>query len=48
MSDEFRKMNSLDDLIYVRIDHWKLLAGHVLVDATVPTCLTMTSEKGGR
>ena len=48
MSDEFRKMNSLDDLIYVRIDHWKLLAGHVLVDATVATCLTMTSERGGR
>ena len=45
MSDEFRVMNSLDDLIHVRIDHWKLFAGHVLVDATR---LTMTSERGGR
>ena len=45
MSCEFRVMNSLDDLIHVRIDHWKLFAGHVLVDAT---CLTMTSERGGR
>ena len=34
MSDEFRVMNSLDDLIHVRIDHWKLFAGHVLVDDT--------------
>ena len=38
-------MNSLDDLIHVRIDHWKLFPGHVLVDAT---CLTMTAERGGR
>ena len=45
MSDEFRVMNALDDLIHVRIDHWKLFAGHVLV---VATCLTMMSEKGGR
>ena len=45
MCDEFRAMNSLDDLIHVRIDHWKLFAGHVLVDATR---LTMTSERGGR
>ena len=45
MSDEFRMMNSLDDLIHVRIDHWKVLAGHVLVDATR---LTMASERGGR
>ena len=43
MSDEFRVMNSLDDLIHVRIDHCKLFAGHVLVDTTR---LTMTSEKG--
>ena len=42
MSYEFRVMNSLDDLIHVRIDHWKLFAGHVLVDAM---CLTMTSER---
>ena len=34
MSDEFRVMNSLDDLIHVRIDHRKLFAGNVLVDAT--------------
>ena len=34
MSNEFRVMNSLDDLIHVRIDHWKLVAGHVLVDDT--------------
>ena len=26
-SEEFRMMNSLDDLILVRIDHWKLFAG---------------------
>ena len=45
MSDEFRVMNSLDDLIHVRIDHWKLFAGHVLVDDTVATCVTMTSER---
>ena len=46
MSDEFRVMNSLDDLIHVRIDHWKLFAGHVLVD---DTRLTVTSEReGGR
>ena len=45
MSNEFRGMNSLDDLIHVRIDHWKLFAGHVLVDATR---LTMKSERGGR
>ena len=45
MSDKFRVMNSLDDLIYVRIDHWKLFAGHVLVDAK---WLTMTSERGRR
>ena len=45
MSDEFRVMNSLDDLIHVRIDHWKLFAGHVLVD---DMRLTMTSERGGR
>ena len=45
MTDEFRVMNSLDDLIHVRIDHWKVIAGHVLVDAP---CLTMTSERGGR
>ena len=45
MSDKFRVMNSLDDLIYVRIDHWKLFAGRVLVDATR---LTMTSQKGRR
>ena len=29
----------------MRIDHWKLFGGHVLVDATR---LTMTSERGGR
>ena len=40
MSDEFRLMNSLDNLIRVRIYYWK----HVLVDAT---SLTMTSEGGG-
>ena len=34
MSDEFRVMNSLDDLIHVRIDHWKLFTRHVLGDAT--------------
>ena len=45
MSDEIRVVNSLDDLIHVRIDHWKLFAGHVLVDAM---CLTMTSEREGR
>ena len=45
MSDEFRVMNSLDDLIHVRIDHWKLFAGYVLVDDTVATCVTMTSER---
>ena len=45
LSDEFRVMNSLDDLIHVRIDHWKLFTGHVLVNATR---LTMTSEGGGR
>ena len=46
MSDEFRVMNSLDDLIYVRIDHWKLFAEHVLVD---DTRLSVTSEReGGR
>ena len=44
MSDEFRVMNSLDDLIHVRIDHWKLFGGHVLVD---DTRLSVTSE-GGR
>ena len=43
MSDEFRVMNSLDDLIHVRIDHCKLFAGHVLVNATR---LHMTSERG--
>ena len=42
MSDEFRVVNSLDDLIHVRIDHWKLFAGHVLVDTMD---LTMTSER---
>ena len=40
MSDEFRLMNSLDNLIRVRIYYWK----HVLVDGT---SLTMTSEGGG-
>ena len=45
MSDEFRVMNSLDDLIHVRIDHWKLFAGDVLDDAT---SLTIMSERGGR
>ena len=45
MSDEFRVMNLLDDLFHLRIDHWKLIAGHVLADATY---LTMTSERGGR
>ena len=34
MSDEFRVMNSLDDLIHVRIDRWKLFTRHVLGDAT--------------
>ena len=33
MSDEFRVMNSLDDLIQLRIDHWDLFVGHVLIDA---------------
>ena len=42
MSDEFRVMNSLDDLIHVTIDHWKMFAGHVFVDATR---LPMTSER---
>ena len=46
VSDEFRVMNSLDDLIHVRIDHWKLFAGHVLID---DTRLSVTSEReGGR
>ena len=27
MSDEFKVMNSLDDLIHVRIDHWKFFLG---------------------
>ena len=44
MSGEFRVMNSLDDLIHVRIDHGKLFAVYVLVNATR---LTMTSERGG-
>ena len=43
MSGEFRVMNSLDDLIHVRIDHWKLFAAHVLVDDT-PIC---DVRKGG-
>ena len=46
MADEFRVMNSPDDLIRVRIDHWKLFDGHVLVD---DTRLSVTSEReGGR
>ena len=45
MSNEFRVMNSLDDLIHVRIDHWKLVAGHGLV---YDTRLPMTSEGGER
>ena len=45
MSEEFRVMNSLDDLIHVRIDHWKLFTGYVLVDAT---CLTMMAEREKR
>ena len=45
MSDEFRVMNSLDDLIHVRIDYWKLLSGHALVDGTG---LTMKSDRGRR
>ena len=46
MSNEFRVMNLLDDLIHVRIDHWKLFAGHVLVDDTRLT--VMSDRKGGR
>ena len=34
MSDEFRVLNSLDDLIHVRIDRWKLFTRHDLGDAT--------------
>ena len=34
MSDEFRVMNSVDDLIHVTIDHWKFFGGNVLVNAT--------------
>ena len=46
MSDEFGVMNSLDEFIHVRIDHWKLFAGYVLVD---DTRLSVTSEReGGR
>ena len=45
MSDEFRVMNSLDDLIHARIDHRKLFSGHVLVDSTR---LTMMLKRGGR
>ena len=42
MSDEFGVMNSLDEFIHVRIDHWKLFAGYVLVD---DTRLSVTSER---
>ena len=45
MSDEFRVMNSLDDLIHVRIDHWKLFTRHVLGDATR---LRREGGRGGR
>ena len=45
MSDEFRVMNSPDDLIHVRINHWNLFARHVLGDAMR---LPMMLERGGR